>query len=251
MKRPTDAEEEALPTLAMEDVPLKLRATEGGEGWLAETTTAGMDTGWVREVAWSCKLELATLCASEAEAASKRDALSVSLPLAIDGGSSSLAFAFLALTLSRMPLPEWEVTPLIFHLRPNSPCTSGTLWSWWSVRVRVNAACRGRRWARWARMRPVCWVGVGLVGLGVDGSGEEGGMMIRAGLMVDERCRAESVMERKNAMSLQSFHLPLFIPPIINININEPLPGLRLLRDEIKRDGDVNVTSLVPLLALH
>lgn len=69
------------------------------------------------------------------------EALSVSLPLAVKegvgGGSPDAAvdvdgmgFAFLALTLSRMPLPEWEVTPLIFHLRPNSPWTRGTLCSW-------------------------------------------------------------------------------------------------------------------------
>ena len=215
MKRPLDAEDidEALLRLVIDGVPLILRAIDGGEGWLTDTTTAGIGIGWVAvgwpcalplvELAWSlegacAELLLATLCASDAEAASKRDALSVSLPLAIDG-VLRVAFAFLALTLSRMPVPEWDVTPLSFHSRPNSPCTRGTLWSWWRVRVRVNAACLGRRWARWARIPPV-WGGRGVQNCG---DGARGGMASRAGgglrgLSVDERCRAVSVMEENS-----------------------------------------------------
>jgi hypothetical protein len=267
-----DAEDidEALLRLVMDDVPLMLRAIDEGEGWLTDTTTAGMGKDWVPdgwpcalplvELTWSLECEcveplLAMLCASDAEAASKRDALSVSLPLAIDG-ALRVALAFLPLTLSRMPLPEWDVTPLSFHSRPNSPCTRGTLWSWWSVSVSVNAACLGRRWARWARM-PVVW-GASL-GLGVQNSGlcEDGvrdGMVSRAGgglrgLSVDERCRAVSVMA-ENCHRLSEVyksvlsHVPLLRLPVIDSvpSDNEALPGLRFLRDELKRDCDVSLS---------
>lgn len=72
-------------------------------------------------VRWSFECEcaellLAMLCASETEAASNRDALSVSLRCATDDGGPALApdrdrsqdlpCVFLALTLSKMLVPE-------------------------------------------------------------------------------------------------------------------------------------------------